>query len=259
MEKLYYFVGASLPKIGKISNKLERSFEDLMFLYNMNLSDKDLLCLKSFRTYVDIMNLKYHWQHQKNVFDPRGNLQGKEFDENLLIETDLPQYVFDFIEKYDTDETRLSHFPKLLTKFFNDKIEDEEGFLKKYFSFEKQIKIIILALRAKTFKKDILFELRFEDLKNPLVAGLIAQKDQEKIIVPKKFSKLENIYYDNIENPYLLCKNLIIYKLDFFSEIIEQKPFSIDFLLGYLAIFMLIEDWQNLDQKEAKGIIHTHL
>ncbi len=37
----------------------------------------------------------------------------------------------------------------------------------------------------------------------------------------------------------------------------EQKPFTIDFLLGYFALFLLVEDWHQLDAAKGKEVLES--
>jgi len=87
-----------------------------MELLRENLEASDLEKVTLIRQAIDLSNVKQLLK--KQALDPRGNLTEKELDEALLNRVGLPEYLFEYLEGYETVEDRLRHFSKVLIQFF---------------------------------------------------------------------------------------------------------------------------------------------
>ena len=250
--KNYYYLSASLPTL-EITKKPEIEFSDFIFLANMNLDEKDLKIFKKFRSFIDINNLKLYWQHK--TIDYRGNFSEKEIAENIFLEDLFPSYVTDFVNKYESEEDRLNNFSYLLVSFFKDVEENEVSFFKKYFRFEREFRLTLLALRAKKNNFDIARQLQFEDENDPFVMNILAQKDAPSIEIDEKFSELKDIYNKDYENPLTLYKKILEYKFKKIEDFIELIPFSIDRILAFFQELLMVEDWDSLNDEKANEMI----
>ena len=111
----YYFLSSILTPI-EIGQKPEISFGDLVALLEMNLTSSDLSKLTMLKKWLDIKNLRAMWA--KEPIDTRGSLSDKELDEALLEEETLPDYVFEFMQEFESDTDRLQNFSSLFAQFF---------------------------------------------------------------------------------------------------------------------------------------------
>jgi hypothetical protein len=252
----YYFVGSSLPVL-KIETSPEITFDDLLSLIQTNFEEKDLEKVNKLRRFIDIKNLKKYWL--KQPIDMRGNLKEKEIEEQVLIHDFFSGFVFDFIEKYENIQDRIKYFSSLLAHFFQREIEENQDFLSQYFSFERNVRLILLALRSKKYNRDISKELQFEDFKDPLVANILSQKDMDRFDPPSGYEELANIYLEHEMDPIKLSMELIKYKLRTISEMVFLKPFTVDYILGYMVRLMLVEDWQIANEQKARQIVDSLL
>lgn len=247
MEK-YYYLACALPKIS-LRAPLDLNFEELKFMLNINLNDEDKQKFKVFRNFIDINNLKLFWLNQE--IDSRGNFNLTELEDMILMKDFLPEFVFEFIDRYEKKEDRIKYFSFLISSFFKEMISQFDGFLNFYFKLERETRLILSAFRAKTLKRDIAYEFQFEDLQDNLVAYILAQKDMANFEPPKEFDELKNIYRRNINDPKKLHLDLLEYKFNKIEEYSKNNPFTIDQILSYVALLIIVEDFYKLSSDEG--------
>ncbi len=250
----YYYLAASLPPL-EFPQKAEVSFVSLEPTLELNLSKKDMEKVRSLRLFTDLCNIRPTILEEE--IDPRGNLKEKELKEALLSETILPEYVFDFLKQNETLSKKLASFPFLLTQFFQEEVEKQKGFLHEFFEFERQWRLVVLALRAKNLHRDFTVELRFEDPHDPFVMQILAQKDTETYDPPLEYQEIKEFLQSCMSDPWEQNKRLCAYRFRKLHEMISEKPFSMDWILAYLAQLMLIEYWNELSEVKGRAILDT--
>ncbi|KPK32701.1 MAG: hypothetical protein AMS24_03355 [Chlamydiae bacterium SM23_39] len=251
--KKYYFLCCFFPVLNW-QVKPELSFFELDRILRWHLSDKDKSLLKIFKQYVDIKNIKALLENLR--LDPRSNLDEKGLDQSFLVGDFFPYLVFDFLKKYTGKEDRITNFASLLSNFLNYQIDNTKSpFLSFYFKMEREIRIVLSALRAKELKKDIVKELFFEDPRDPFINFIFSQKEDESLEVPKEYLQLKELFLKNKENPKHL--EIALLKFKFFKNNDEMKKyfFNIDQILGYLANLIIIEDLYFLMQHPKKEVV----
>ena len=180
----YYFVAAALPPL-TLGAKPEISFHELRDLFRMNLKEGDLKRFRALlRHLIDLQNIRALWMHLP--FDARGNFSPKELEEALLVPDLLPLYVQEYLERYESVADRLRYFSSLFASLFQDMRERTRGFLHSYYIFERELSLVLTALRAKRFGRDLVKELQFEDLDDPLVVSILAQKEAPDYTPPPR-------------------------------------------------------------------------
>ncbi len=241
----YYYLATALPSIS-LKMKPEITFEELKFMFKVNLKESDLKKAEIFKKFIDITNLRLLWLNQE--IDPRGNLNTAELEDAILVKDFFDDFVFDFLDRYEKTEDRLKYFSFLIASFFNEIKNTQKDFLKFYFNFERELRLVITALRAKKLNRDILKELQFEDFKDDFVAYIIAQKDQDSFEPPLEYQKIKKIYKKNINDPKNLYLELLEYKFQRIEMFSEKKPFSLDQILSYAALLIIVEDFYKLSE-----------
>jgi len=224
-------------------------------MLEMNLTSSDQRQVEDFLRYIDFKNIRALWLQQP--MDPRGTLSDKELEEALLVGEDLPGYVNDFLDMYESREDRLAHFSYIYTQFFKENISLHRGFFSEYFQWERDLRWILTALRAKAFRKDISRELQFEDPTDPLIAHILAQKDMEKYEPPREYEEVREIFEKFKEDPKGLDFALLQYRFSKILDMEQQHSFSIGQVLGYLARLMLVEYWDELDEGKGKEVMES--
>lgn len=250
----YYFLAASLPPL-VLGQKPEITFEEFKNRLELNFSKRDYAQVKTVLLFTDLQNIRALLLEEP--IDPRGNLDEKELDEALLIRNILPDYVFDFFDSYENLQERVKSFFGLLSQFFREEIPRQKGFLKRYLSFERGWRLVMLALRAKELKRDVTRELQFEDFSDTLVAQILAQKDAAHYEPPPEWQELKELTLASGGDPWQRYKAFARWRFKRIEEMVEQPLFSADWILGYLAQLMLVEHWNELDANKGKMILES--
>jgi hypothetical protein len=255
----YYFLASLLPHL-EIGHVPFLGFFELMELLKINLTQEDLQKVERILGFIDLENLRALWTGEP--LDPRGNLTKEQLEEisqsrHGVGTEELPAFLFEFLEKYPTPEDRVRQFQLLFTRYLEYEIEREEGFLKNFFSFEREWRLVFIGFRAKKLGKNIDAELQFEDQTDPIVAQILAQKDSKNYEPPFEYKELKPIFEAYADTPLQLHQELYEFRFRRLQEFVEGKHFSIDRILGYLARLYLVEKWQELNVQEGLEIIDT--
>lgn len=250
----YYFLAASLPPLN-LGVQPDIAFEELLNRLKINLNKEDYEKSVVLRRYFDLVNIRALLLQEE--IDPRGNLNEKELDEALLIKSLLPDYVFDFLDQYETSRERIAHFPELIARFFSEEIPKQKGFLKRFLTFEREWRLVLIGLQAKMAGRDIAKELQFEDFSDPLVAHLLAQKDAESYEPPVEYRELKEKLQTAGNDPWEYYRVLAEFRFNRIEELAGNVLFSIDWILGYMARLIIVEHWNELDEERGKTMLQT--
>ena len=247
---LYYFVLLALPPLS-FRHKPEIAFNDLKDTLSLNLTPHDQERLESLLRTIDLYNIRAFWLGQP--LDDRGNLGAKNLEEALLVRDRLPTYLVDYLERYESTHERLRNFPALIASQYREKGEQEKGFLGRYFQFERELLLILAALRSKQTRRDIVRELQFEDPMDPTVAYILAQKDAPDFTPPQEFEQLKILFVENTRDPEKLNRAILEYRFEKIEEMEQENtPFSMDQVLAYVAKFLIIESWFQRDLEKGR-------
>lgn len=239
----YYFLICALP-ILKLDERVELSYEELQNLLQLNLTLIDQKKIDFFLIYFDVRNLKALWQN--NSIESRGNLDENALKEGLLVPDLFLEFISDYLLKYEETEERLHNFSELLTKYFQI-AKEQSSLISKYFTMERELRLVLAAFRAKQYDRDIVHQLQFEDPHDSLVAYILAQKDMPHFEPPREYVSIKEIYDAHKNAPLLLEKKLLQFRLQYLNEAMEHSPFSLDQVLGYFISWVLIEHWQKIN------------
>ncbi|MCE5318234.1 MAG: DUF2764 domain-containing protein, partial [Parachlamydia sp.] len=172
----YYFLATSLPKL-EIGLVPEIGLPELETLLKENLSMGDMEQVIRLRKFYDVLNIRAYWTG--TPFDYWGNLDPAEMEEELLTQEYgvFPRYLGTFLNEYESREERLKHFPQLLKQYFDAAVADSTGFMKWYLKFERDMRLTLVAFRARKLNRNLSAELQYEDPEEDIIAQLLAQKD----------------------------------------------------------------------------------
>jgi hypothetical protein len=245
----YYFFLLALPPLS-FKSRPEISFKEIMQMATLNLSVDDFEKVKQLLNWIDLYNIKALWMGLP--LDDKGNFSEKELEELLLAQDEsLPEYLLDFLDRYDGKEVRLSHFPSLFASLYQSGSE-KKGFLGDYYRIERDTRLILTALRAKSLKRDLVRELQFEDPFDPLVSFILAQKDTTDFTPPVEYEELRNLFVENHLEPEKLHRSILEYRLNKIEELEETTSFSIDQVLSYIAQFLIVDGWFHLNKEKGQ-------
>ncbi len=249
----YYFLATALPAL-EIGKAPDIGFNELELLLKENLTEYDYQKVRLLRGLYDINNLRAFWN--KEPFDKWGNLNQNTLEEVLLTkEALLPPYIFDFLNEYETREKKIEHFPSLTTLYFDKMQQESLGFLKKYATFERNLRLTLTAFRARQLKRDLAKELYYHDPQEEIVAQLLAQKDSKTFEPPVGFEELKPLIEQYYQKPIELEKALVEYRLEKLDEMASPDVFSIDHILLYVIRYIFVDKWIQLDKEKGIEII----
>lgn len=244
----YYFLITALPPLS-IGGSLDLSFKDLKEILALNLTKKDLGKVKELLRPIDLYNLRAFFLQMP--LDERGTVKAKELEEELLVQQELPSYVIDFLERYETTEERLRYFSSLFASMYREAADRYRGFLKHYFEIEREISLVLLGLRSKQWGKDLVRELQFEDPYDPLVLELLSQKDSQELVPPHGYEDLKALFISHVADPKSLNRAILEYRFEKIEEMEKPQEFGIDRVLAYVAKFLLVESIFLLDKEKG--------
>lgn len=251
----YYYLAASLPLLEFPKVPEGMSSLALRNMLHENISPGDRKKVSSLYLYVDLCNIKSLFGEEE--IDTRGNLDEEQLEEALLHGMFFPEYVFDFLKTYENRKERLRNFPGLLARFFREESEKERGFLRSYFTFERELRLVLTGLRAKMADRDLLKELQWEDPTDSFVLQIASQKDSDRYDPPAEYEEVKEIMLRYRKDPLEQNKEISEYRFRKVGELTEADSFSVDFILGYAVRLMLCEYWQSLDEKRGKTVLST--
>jgi len=253
----HYFLAGALPEL-TLGRKPEISFDALMEMLEENLSPKEMQSVQSFRRYFDLVNLRAVLLEGK--FDARGNLTERELDEALLIRDGLPEYFFEFWESFQESRERIRNFSRLLSQFFQEEAHSTTGFLHRYFLFEREVRLVLMALRSKRFGGSLIEDLAFEDPLDPFVRAILVQQEAPVYQPPEEYRELAEIFTLRADDPWRLHYSTLEYRFSkvfdlLLGEDFQFSVFSLDAILGYLAQLVLAQQWFDLSMLDGRAVL----
>ena len=244
----YYFLGSVLPPL-KLGMAPELHFEDLLVLLEENMSARDFKKIAKIRSFIDLQNVKYLLQ--KEPLDERGNMSEKELDQALVTREGLPEYLYEYLDDYEQTVDQIRHFSSVYVKFFREMEQKEKGFLSFYFNFEREWRLLMIGFRSKRIERDLSKELQYEDFQDPLVAHLLAQKDSPQFEFPFEYQDFDEQVKQAQDHPMDQYQALAKYRFNRLQNQVQDHPFSADYALGYFVQYMLVQDWNQLNNHQG--------
>lgn len=244
----YYYLAASLGEL-KLDVKPSISFVNFLDDAALYLSKKDMQYLSVLREFIDIENIRRLFLEQS--IDDRGNFNEKELDEAVLGRIDLPEYALDFLSDHSSEEARLKHFAFLYAAFFNTHKNTGNTFLDAYLNFEHQLVLWQALFRAKILNIDFKEVLQYEDLNDPMIIAMLVQSQNTDLIVPEEFKALKDAFELNDNDPLSLYKKTEQLRLSKITELVQDKYFTIDIILGFASSLLIIEKWHAMSAQEG--------
>lgn len=249
----YSFLTSCLPDI-HVGTKPEISFQEVLDLLSLNMVRRDQKRLSQLLLLIDLDNIKAFWLGLP--LNRAGTMNAKELEEALLVQDFLPSFCLDFLDRYETFEERLKHCPALYASLYREMEEISTGFVRSYYRMEREVRLVLMALRAKALGRDVMEELQFEDLYDPFVMQIAAQKDALQYIAPKEYEPLQEMFETKGDDPMALHRSLLEYRFDRILEMEEHyASFTMDRILGFLARLMIVELWSQLDRQRGLSIV----
>lgn len=253
----YYYLAASLPPI-EFGDLPELQFTELADQYRMNLDRSGKQQLKVIRLYFDLENIRqlYTFRSAPIHIDPRGNYSKQELKQVLEDKESLPQYVYDFLEQHEANKDALFNFSELMSRYFILEKEKVGGFVQQYLEFERNLRLILTGFRAKKLKRDLQREFAFEDVHDTIVSSILAQQGSPYFEAPSGYEELQEMLLAAEDNPMNQYRYLAEFRFRKLREMVENKPFTLDYLFSYLLRVAILEDLRSLDEMKGREVLN---
>lgn len=245
----YYFLATLLPPL-RVGSPVELGSQELAFLLEQNLQQDDLALIHVLKRARDMHNIQALWQ--KQPFMPGGNLDQHDLEERLFFKEGLPDYIVDYLEEYPDKQERLTHFSRLLQRYFATESKTANAFLSWYITLEWQSRLVFVVLRALDLGRDVAEEL---DVVDPFVEELITLSREKNFEPPSPYTSLKALYEARKEEPLDLFQALSEWRFNAIEERIEWENFSMERILGYVAQLEICEQWLQLDKLKGLEIV----
>jgi hypothetical protein len=249
----YYFLGASLTP-PELEHPLDIGFDQLMARFELNLTGEDKKCLEALRTYYDVCNLRLLWSDEQ--IDKRGMLAVDELEARVDMHDLLPEPVLEFLGEVDA-ENRLRKFSQLLSRYLVWESARHTGFLRDFFAFERDWRLILAGFRAKHMGMDLLKVMAHEDPTDPIVHTLLGQKDSPSFTMPYGFTDLEQPVAHGSDDPLEVYRAFAKFRFNRIAEMILCETFTVDWLLGYTILLTIAEEWNALEQRNGDELFNA--
>ncbi len=247
----FFYTASSLPQL-YCGVQPEITFFHLLEVLEENLSSKEFERVNEIREFLDVLNIKRLLKGQ--AIDNRGVKTEKELDRCVVECEGFHSAVLEFLYTYESREERLKHFTELLSSYLVAKSEETSGFTRKYFYYERLLRLSLVGYRCAKRGGDIVEELKFEDPRDPFVASLIAQKDTTHFEFPFELEELTEQLVQ-ARNPIDEYRVLFEHQFAFAEGEGQNSVFSLDYLLAYLVQLIAVENWEATSEETGKGII----
>jgi hypothetical protein len=227
-----------------------------MELFQMNFSKGDMAKVEGIRLLFDLRNTIESSSH--SLLFPYGNYAKEDLEQLVSGEEIFDQETLDRIKQYDTPDELRKHFYPIFTRFLQTMITKQKGFVRDYYIFEYQMRVLLAGYRAKRLGKSIFTELNYEDLADPFVADIVGQKESPKFEFPYGFETLQ-AELESTSSPQKEHEVVFRYKFNHFQKIIDEHYDSVDSLLAYMVQLIYLEGYYGLDFNRGQEIIQQLL
>jgi len=253
----YYYLAASLPPM-EFGDLPELSTMELLDQYGMNFDKQAREQLAVLRLWFDLQNIRqlYTFRSGPVHLDVRGNFAKQELKQALEDQHGLPEYVYDFLRQHEAHKDALSHFAELVSTYFVTEASKASGFVREYLAFERNLRLILTGFRAKKLKRDMRKEFAFEDMHDDIVSAIFAQQESPYFEAPAGYEELQEMFLAAEDHPMHQYRYLAELRFRRLREMVQGKPFTLDYLLSYLLRVVLLEDLHSLDDTQGLEVLN---
>ena len=228
------------------------SFDELLDRFELGLREGDKASVLRLRQFYDVLNLRLLWQGEE--IDKRGLLPLDELESAVEHKENLPKSVIDFLWDYEGDG-RLAHFPMLLSHYLLEQERETSGFLRDYFRFEREWRLILSAFRAKQLGLDLAEVFKEEEESDPMIVSLMANKDAAQFAMPYGYTDLEKALSQSVDNPMEMYQAFAQFRFERIREMTLGELLSLDWLLGYTVRLSVVLEWNEMQARNEEELL----
>lgn len=228
---------------------------------SLNLSSCDKKSFRCLARSFDLINFSIFWSGGK-MERALGEVT-QDNVEQLLVKrqwddgTDMEPFLQDYLNTYKTNEERIENYSFLIRDFLHFyRLNATNAFLREYFSFKQDLRVIMAGFRAKLLNEDISRVLRNENTDEFTVLQILMQKNSSKFIPPLGYRDLGDIFEDYGQLPDSLHREMVLYEFNKIEELFRDSYFNSDAVLGRSAAYMTAYCYHFSSRKNSKRILN---
>lgn len=219
------------------------SFEELNDLLLLNLSKKDFEYYTVLKRFFDFENFAFFWANKPLPYAfgeiTQDRVEGMISLQQWSDDCEFEEFFKDFLVQHKTAEERVKHFSALTRDFLNYYQQSSSDFLRTFFTFKQNLRIILAGFRARVMNIDVSYVLRDEDSSNPVVLQVLMQKDSPNYELPDEFFDLRDVLGDYGRLPHTLNRSLSLYEFHKIEEMCRDQYFDANGVLARVAAYLL--------------------
>jgi len=255
----YYYLVAGLPDITIEQGKLQFGTSEYANELRSGLSGKDFELFKLLLLPNDNQLLLQIMLKSDKAVSANGNFDPQWLADEIKEPLHLPKYMMHFIESFQS-ETRqfsaLSPENELATHFYAELCETDNEFLCNWFTFNLDLKNVLLVLSARNHK--IAYENQV--IGSNEVATLIRKSNARDLGLSAEWPWIEKVLQINgIEDIMAREKAIDQLKWNFLDDQNTFNYFTAEVLMAYYLKLEMIERWLRLDQATGEEMFRRLL
>ncbi|EPP34525.1 hypothetical protein CP10139811_0393 [Chlamydia ibidis] len=253
----YYFLSSFFPNQLPEAPPLY-SFEALDSLLLLNLSKRDFAHYVILKRFFDLENFAFFWADKPIPYSfgtvTQDRVAGMVYLQQWSDECEFEDFFKDFLLEHKSSKERLEHFSALMSCFLSHYQNSSLEFLREYFTFKKNLRVVLAGFRSRVMQLDVSYVLRDEDSSDPVVLQVLMQKDAPNYELPDGFSDLSSVLEDYGHLPHTLHRTLSLYEFHKMEEMYRNWYFDANAVLGRVAtyLFAIRNSMVNLEAGKQK-------
>lgn len=263
----YYYLISGLPEVKLLDSKAKYDINEITQNILSNLSDKDVKLFNYFIYQNDNKNLVNAIALSKGLFSPyfihiEPSIFSKEEIQKYVNLSNLPNYMVKFLEdNKNTEWENIRHIENsLLSLYYEEMINIENGFIREYALFMRNLKNILAALngRALGFSGDAIAKELIGDypLINVLTKSTAADFGLGKE-VPYINNIIETFNSSDKADPYNMENIECSLVNGFLDRLTSIKSFTTDNLFAYYINLTYAVSINGRNEEEGKKHLQT--
>ena len=250
----YYYLVAGLPDLAPGQAKAPLSLLELRWELRERLHPEDYQLLELLFLPADNRNLLQLLLKTFSEWDPLGNYSREQMEEGLRDSSLLRPYLQTFITAFHNDmalRPGMSWENQLTELYYQYALDNTEGFLHEWFSFDRRLRNLLAALSARR-------------LSLPLEGQLIGQDGITESILRNRARDFglgnELPWLDRLlrledqDNPLEREWGIDQLRWETIGELNTFNYFSIEVILGFVLRLAILNRWQGLDPERGADL-----
>jgi len=255
----YYYLISGLPDILLEQSKAPFSLDELLAELQATLHPEDFALVRFLFLPNDNRNLLNLTLKREAPWDQLATFSREELEEGLKEPGQLPAYMDQFYQAYRLDAPlwkNLSWEHQLTRLYYDFALEQTEGFLHAWLTFDRTLKNILAAWNARTYELPLEGQL----IGNDDVTAVLYRSQARDFGLSRDVAFIEPLLHA-LERDDLLERERAVDHLrwNYIDELNTFHYFSLEVVLGYLLKFLMLERWLKLNPERGKQALRDRI